>query len=170
MKWQCHYNKRKQNKHIVMNSYWETYSCETIELKSSVQVYNHLFLGNEKFCSIRYGGGTRHGNVHAHWCGANTEVDFDADLRPCKIRYFFQHSVNIGNGFSPHVFAAVNWSKRYPGQHSFMDPITVWKEKNFELPGSASFIPVQRLHSKFAKAAIGSNQLVVSPIPAKVYV
>ena len=51
-----------------------------------------------------------------------------------------------------------------------MEQITKWEESRFELPGAASFLPIQRVYSKFATAHMTGEYIVVSPIPPRVYI
>ena len=134
--------------------------------------YDQVKVGSEKYLSSMYGSKNRHGRVMASWCCQTGQIDFDAEVRPCKIKYFLRHSIEMpgckGTKYVPHVFAVVQWYKKYPGENTYLNPVSVWEEKRFELPGSVSYIPVQRIHCRFAWASHPGGRLIVSPIPARV--
>ena len=44
------------------------------------------------------------------------------------------------------------------------------EESRFELPGAASFLPIQRVYSKFGTAHMTGEYIVVSPIPPGAYI
>ena len=69
--------------------------------------------------------------------------------RPGRVKYFFEHSFVIDKKQYGHCFACVQWFKEYPNNSLFKNPLSVYYAKVFKLPGPATFIPVQRIQSRF---------------------
>ena len=162
--------------HEMYQSLYPNMSIAIDDVLHTCSEYTHLYLGNEHYGSKKYGRSERYGVALASWCGAEGNIDFEAELKPCKIKSFLRHvlidnrSTNGDVKFKEHVIAVVKWHQPYDDVSHYKSPITVWEDKKYINPGPASFIPVQRLFSKFAWCKHNGGRLIVSPIPPHIYV
>ena len=84
----------------------------------------------------------------ASWVGDEGEISLGIS-RPGRVKYFFEHSFVIDKKQYGHCFACVQWFKEYPNNSLFKNPLSVYYAKVFKLPGPTTFIPVQRIQSRF---------------------
>ena len=83
------------------------------------------------------------------------------------VRYYFRHSVQLGDEQLSHFFACIRWY--IPHEESttlYGNPIRVYKNK-FYPGGPSAFMPDQRIFSRFASAEVdveGQKQVVMAPI------
>lgn len=146
----------------------ETYTRSNIS--AAVQRYSQMKVGNEIFGS-RNSRSKRSSYIRAKWCGRNGKIDA-ASLRPGVVSHFIKHSVSIGGSFKPHYFAVVDWFESHPSRDLLGDPIELWCHDLHEAFGSASYLPVQMIHSKFVAAKDSFNEetlLVVMPLSQKIF-
>ena len=157
-------------------AYQAMYIAKKVELPvvKQVKVFKNVQVGSEKYGSMAYGNGKRHGRVMASWTNDNGEIDFDADIRPCHIKRFVGHNVCIVEDgkrvFREHVFAEVEWLKRHVDPGRVPPSVTVWDHKMRGGIGASSYLPVQRIHSKFAWVEKGRDRLYVSAVPTRVLI
>ena len=136
--------------------------------------FKQVHIGNEKYSSVTYGNGTRHGRVMASWCSQEGTIDYDAAFRPCIINSFFSHRLGLVNGeetkYVTNVFADVKWpvSHSDPGHHNAS--MTVWDYERSVRAGPVNFLPIQRMYCKFAWAKQPSGRMYVSVIPTRVFI
>jgi len=74
----------------------------------------------------------------------------------------------IGADTHQFVFACVNWHSRDNEIDCYGNPAQVWKAREFDVPGPAVFMPVQRILSTFAACSVkrqNFDKLVVTPMP-----
>ena len=72
----------------------------------------------------------------------------------------------------PHYFAFVSWFERHPSSQVVGEPVEVWCHIHEQL-GPASFLPLQRIHSKLVAGEgeiEGENVLFVMPLQQKVFI
>jgi len=69
--------------------------------------------------------------------------------KPGRVKFYFEHSFDIGKKQYRHCFACVQWFKEFQDITPFRNPLSVFYAKVFKLPGAATFIPVQRIQSRF---------------------
>ena len=114
---------------------------------------NGCILGSQKSRTVRSSC------VVAYWCDTDGSVarpnEMDLIARPGKIERFFVHNVQIQGELFSHVLAKVKWFHKLP-QHitekiGNIRPVTLWSSK-YVHDGPASFIPVQRIKTKFVSA------------------
>ena len=154
---------------LLHSTYSAIYSSDTM---SKIPSINQSFL---KFSSIEINGvnfvcskkqlDDNKGYILASWCG-DDGVAKNSELRPGRVQYFFSHSVKLDGVYVRHCFALVEWFKKFQLETGYKRPLTVWWRKKFVNPGSASFIPIQRIHSRCASASdsySGQEILVISP-------
>lgn len=134
----------------------------------------------QKFSSIKFAGeqygscdsrGERSCFVMARWCSLGGRIDVAGlDLRPGMVSYYLRQNIEIGDQNVTCVLAAVRWFSKHPQRMKLGAPAEVWCKSLFELEGSASFIPVQRIYCKFVPTydMIEQEQVLVTcPIPRK---
>ena len=64
-------------------------------------------------------------------------------LRPAKVDYFFQHSVQINStNCISHVFAVVNWPMHHPFRHRIGKPYEIWCSSSFETSDRNFILPM----------------------------
>ena len=72
-----------------------------------------------------------------------------------------------------HCFACVQWFKEYPNNSLFKNPLSVYYAKVFKLPGPATFIPVQRIQSRFVAINRKNNNVdtvIVCPLLPRTFI
>lgn len=135
--------------------------------------YSHVYIGQEHFASEEYSATDRCSLAMASWVSENGKlIDYFAAFRPCRIKYYCQHTLDVDGELFSHLFAYVEWPCRIDDNLGFSRPVTAWRaDKN--LPRSeASFIPVQRLQSKAAsvkRRLSGYDCLIVAEVEPKLY-
>jgi hypothetical protein len=111
--------------------------------------------------------------VMARWCTLDGNIDTSGrDLRPGIVLYYLRQNIEIKENRATCILAAVKWFSKHPQREKLGAPAEVWCRNQFEMEGSASFIPIQRILCKFVPAyeVIDREQvLVVCPIPQKVH-
>ena len=140
-------------------------------ISAAVHRYSQMKVGSEVLGSQNRRS-KRSSYIRAKWCGRNGKID-TACLRPGVISHYFKHSVSVGGSFKPHYFAVVDWFEPHPSKGLLGNPIELWCSDLHEVFGPASFLPVQRVHSKFVGAKNKFNEetlLVVMPLPQKVFI
>ena len=73
----------------------------------------------------------------------------------------------------PHIFSVVNWFESHPSRNLLGDPVELWCHELHESIGPASFLPIQRIYSKFVAAVDKFDEetlLVVMPLTQKVFI
>lgn len=78
----------------------------------------------------------------------------------------------LNGSFKPHIFAFVQWFEVHPLRHLLGDAVELWCHDTFEDPGPASFLPVQRIQSKFVAGEDKMDEetlLFVMPLHQKAY-
>ena len=141
---------------------------ERANLAESIQKF-----GTIKILSTTYGSqmqprGIRSSNILASWVADNGQVLQDTFLLSAGIvRYYFKHSIQFENEHITHCFTCMKWYIPHEQSTSlYGNPIRVCK-KYFHPGGPSSFMPVQRIFSRFASAEQdreGQKQIVVAPI------
>lgn len=123
----------------------EDYSQDNIS--AAVQKYSQIKVGNEVLgsCNSR---SKRSFYILAKWCGRRGIIDTSC-LRPACISHFIKHFVKVCGSMKAHYFAVVNWFEFHPSRHLLGDPVELWCSDLYELFGPASYLPVQRIYSKF---------------------
>lgn len=140
------------------------------EIATTIYKYSQLQVGSEIYGS-QNSRTKRSSYILACWCGRNGEINTNC-LRPASVSFYFKHSVKVLGSFVPHYFAFVSWFEEHPARNIVGDPVTVWSKLPEQL-GPASFLPVQRIHSKFVAGEgeiAGENVLFVMPLQQKVFI
>ena len=140
------------------------------KISAAAQKYSQIKVCNEIFGS-QNSRSKRSSYVLAKWCGRNGIIDTSC-LRPACISYFIKHSVMVSGSFRAHYFAVVRWFEHHPSRNLLGDPVELWCHDLYESLGPASYLPVQRIHTKFVAAKDKFNEetlLVVMPLQQKVF-
>ena len=100
--------------------------------------------------------------VMATWNLRNEEA-----VRPARINYFAEHSINVNNTWATHLLFSASWFKTHPKQQHYGKPISLWECDIFEIPGQYSILPVQaikrRVLSLEDKLESGETVLFICP-------
>lgn len=102
----------------------------------------------------------------ASWAGDDGEVDATTPPRPGEVKFYFANCLSTDEGTIQHVFCCVQWFNKESLKDKYRRPVEVWKP-TYSSPGSATFLPIQRIHCKFAAAfdCIGGSQtIIVTPL------
>ena len=141
-------------------------------LNSTYKKYSSLCVGDERLGSGMESRLYKHARVMASWVGDEGEINA-GNSKPGRVKFYFEHSFDIGKKQYRHCFACVQWFKEFQDITPFRNPLTVFYAKVFKLPGAATFIPVQRIQSRFI--AINKKQqnfdlLIVCPLLPKTFI
>lgn len=140
-------------------------------ISAAIQKYSQIRVGNEIFGS-QNSRTKRSSYILAKWCGRNGVIN-TSSLRPACVSYFFKHSIMVHGSFKAHCFAAVQWFEHHPSRNYLGDPVELWCYNLFESLGPASYLPVQRIQSKFVAGRDTFQEetlLVVMPLNQKVFI
>ena len=91
---------------------------------------------------------SKHARVMASWVGDEGEIAL-RESKPGHVKFYFEHSFEVDGKQYRHCFACVQWFKEYSNETPFRNPLSVFYANVFKLPGAATFIPVQRIQSRF---------------------
>ena len=110
----------------------------------------------------------RSSNILASWVADNGQVLQDIFLLSAGIVcYYFKHSIQFEDDHLTHCFACTKWYIPHEQSTSLYDnPIRECK-KYFHPGGHSSFMPVQRIFSRFPSAELDreeQKQIVLAPI------
>ena len=141
-------------------------------ISAAVQKYSQVKVGNEVYGS-QNSRSKRSSYILAKWCGRNGAINDSSCLRPACITYFAKHVVRVDGRMIPHIFSVVNWFESHPSRNLLGDPVELWCHELHESIGLASFLPIQRIYSKFVAAVDKFDEetlLVVMPLTQKVFI
>lgn len=139
--------------------------CNTCRSTDSVNFFGNL-VGTKK------GRSNRSSMITAHWVGENGHISSFENMnlkpRPGQVEKIILHNVLIEGVSHVHCLARVKWFSPVNEslQNYYGKPIEIWKADVYEDEGPASFIPIQRIKSKFVHAYQnfqGVNGIVVIP-------
>ena len=177
---------------INVSSCFKLVSFDTDDLKLLTTVYRVMYperrieesnlaetiykFSSFKIWSTTYGSkmqprGIRSAKILASWPAKNGQVLQDAFvLSPGIVQYYFTHSIKLGEEHVTHYFACVRWFLAHEESY-FANPIKIYKNK-FHPGGPASFMPLQRVFSRFASAELkleGQQTIAVAQITRNVF-
>lgn len=136
-------------------------------LSSTIRKYSYIFLGTEKFGSKKDNKSLRSSRVMACWSDEDGKINPSAIARPGQVKYYFIHSLTVRGSTKQFAFASVLWHSRDEDYAKYGNPSMIWRQNEFDDPGPASFMPVQRIACSFAQCSITRNntkKIVVTPI------
>ena len=176
---------------INVLSCFKLVSFDTDDLKLLTAVYRVMYpdrqteesnltettykFGSFKIWSTKYGSKMQPRGIHsakilASWPAKNAQVLQDAYffLSPGIVKYYFTHSIKLGEEHVMHYFACVRWFLAQEESY-FANPIKLNKNK-FHPGVPALFMPLQRVYSRFASAELElEGQQTVSQITRNVF-
>lgn len=141
-------------------------------LNSTYKKYSSLSVGEVRLSSGMESRLYKHVRVMASWVGDEGEID-TGNSKPGRVKFYFEHSFDFDNKQYRHCFACVQWFKEYPNNMPFRNPLSVFYAKVFKLPGPATFIPVQRIQSRFLainKKHQNDDIFIVCPLLQKTFI
>ena len=146
---------------------------EIANLAEGIQKFGTIKIWTTTYGSQMQPRRIRSSKILASWVADNGEVLQDRFLLSAGIvRYYFKHSIQLGDEHLAHHFACMKWYIPHEQSTSlYGNPIRVCKNK-FHRGGPSSFMPVQRIFSRFASAELefeGQKQVVVAPINRNVH-
>ena len=144
------------------------YSGNTIP--STIYKYSQMKLGDEIYGSQNTRT-RRSSYILARWCGRSGRIDTTC-LRPARVIFYVKHSIVYQGSFVPHYFAVCQWFEEHPSRHLVGDPVELWCQNIYEQLGPASFLPVQRIQSKFVAGegeVAAETVMFVMPLQKKVF-
>ena len=162
---------------LLLNVYRTMYHGEDITIDSLSETMHKY--GSITIDSVCYGSKMeprriRSGYILASWPAGNGHVNKETfALSGGQVKYYFSHSLKIGEEYCTNYFANVQWYR--PDEEDscyYGNPVKVWKQE-FQAAGPSSFMPVQIIYSRFASAKLkkenGTFKLVSSPLSPKIF-
>ncbi|XP_077866348.1 uncharacterized protein LOC144354095 [Saccoglossus kowalevskii] len=147
--------------------------CEVKDVSGYVKQFAAVKLFNDVLGSenSRY---SRSSLILASWCTLGGQIDTNlANDQPGIIEFFFTQFLTIDGKQEQCMMAKVRWFQKHPSLDYYGKPVEVWCPTSFEMSGPASFIPVQRIKSKFIAGfdKIKRERIMcVIPRPLKIYI
>ena len=159
------------SRNLLQQVYFKLYPQSSVELSTLFKKYSSVTVGGERYgsrCTFQQVGFSC---VMASRCGADGSIHSGRE-RPGVVKYYIMHSAKVDGHQLNHMFAVTDWLKPSETDFEYANPLSVWYAKNYELPGPAIFLPVQRLHSRFVSVEeihSGKKYCIVSPIYRRIY-
>lgn len=123
------------------------------DLSETIKGYSTVKIGNQRFSSKMECRSLRSSRIYA----SRTAKEGDLNLTDlafwagCVLCYF-SHSIKLDGKFVQHVFARVLWHKADENADRFGNPTKTWKLNDHVPNGPSRFLPVQRIHCRYAAA------------------
>ena len=164
----------------LLQMYQAIYPTVRLDIQNMIRSYKKfgsVYIGQELFGSRINKRSENNSLIMASWAGENREICFEnlLELRPGRVSYFMEHTFEIGGERVSHILAVVRWYKKAELDQSPFNitPLRSWFNRSIG-HSAASFIPVQRIHSKFihkfiddAADHIGERKFVACPVLRK---
>ena len=162
----------------LLQTYQAMYPADEVQLHNIRTVFwklSHIYIGQQHYGSESYAATDRYSLAMASWVDDRGKIDTEADFRPCIIKYYCVHTLNLDGNNVKHVLAYVEWPCRLESDVDvgLLLPLSAWDAKKNMRRSAASFIPVQRILSKAGCARDklgGKDCLVVAQIKPKLYI
>lgn len=123
-----------------------------------VKKHSHLLMAGEKYGSVRECRTRKSAFLMASWLNADGNTDPEnALMRPAVASHYFSHRILLDEGkpMLTFCFAVVRWHKKSPSSNSSR---VLWKANEFEMGGSRSFLPVERIHCRVVQGLIKNER------------
>ena len=142
-------------------------------LSESMYKFGSILINSIRFGSKLEPRGIRCSNILASWPGENGLINSQTfALSAGKVVYYFKHSLKIGEKYHTFFFACVRWYVLDEESESVGNPVKIY-QATYQQGGPCSFLPVQRIHSRFGvsvfKSANSESKVAVCPIGRNVY-
>ena len=146
-------------------------SLDNNDVPLTYHEYGSVVIGRELFGSRINKRTSNNSLVMASWSDEDGNVCFDnlLNVRPGTVKFFMKHSITIENTKVDHILAVVSWFRKpteLQNLREYKNPVTAWAKQRVQY-GPASYIPVQRIKSKFVFMYINENVLVTCPLVRK---
>ncbi len=147
---------------------------DTNDLSKLYKKFNTVHIGSERFHCGSNNNQKKLCLILAKWSNDEGSIDGESSPRLGLIKYFLQHNVQISEEPRTHVLCAVQWFTHFQDSlpTNYLSPVQVFRKKCVK-PGSASFMPVQRILHKcmysIREVNKFANCIVVSPVQFDVY-
>ena len=162
---------------LLRDVYQIMYPESEIEMGSlgeSIRKFGSLNIWSTTFGSKMQPRGIRSGKILASWPTDNGKDVLQETfcLSAGTVQYYFRHSVKVSDEHLTHHFACVKWYLPHRESTSlYGNPVRVC-ENRFYPGGPSSFMPVQRIFSRFASAELeleGQKHIAVVPVIRNVH-
>ena len=143
-------------------------------LCESIHKFGLLNIWSTTFGSKMQPRGICSGKILASWPTDNGQDVLQETfcLSAGTVHYYFRHSVKVGDEHLTHYFACVRWYLPHRESTSlYGNPVRVCENRLYP-GGPSSFMPVQRIFSRFASAEFeleGQKHVAVTPIIRNVH-
>ena len=108
--------------------------------------YGHLTIGKMQYGSFSFMRLRNYSGIVASWL--NDDLSIGASpLRAGDVMHYLQHTIFVDGKAQTHLFAMVRWLKK--SNTNVRNPLKAYKRGQHEDPSPASFIPVQRIYSRY---------------------
>ena len=105
----------------LRSTYSEIYPAidlNTAYLNSTFKKYPSLCVGEERLSSAMENRLYKHARIMASWVGSEGEITLGAS-KPGRVKFFFEHSIELNGKQYRHCFACVQWYKEYSTKTPF---------------------------------------------------
>ena len=159
---------------FLMASYRKMYPSSVLnigDMSEIIKKFGHVTILGETFGSKLNHRKSRSSDVLVSWKVDGSDAGHPlVDLRPCRVDFFFNHTMVIQEISITNVFAKVSLYKEYQERFKYGKALQIWFCNKFETGSAESFIPVQRIHSRFSKGITGVSKdlMCVCPIPRRI--
>lgn len=159
---------------FLMASYRKMFPSVSLDINNMGEVikkFGFITILGENFGSKQVNRKLRSSDILAHL--ATDQDNFyhsSLDLRPCRVAFYFSHTVLIEKKYIINVFAKVSWYKEYSERFKYGNALQMWHSNKFESLVNNCFIPIQKIHSRFSKGltGVGKDLMCICPIPRRV--
>lgn len=136
--------------------------CNTCRSTKYIDIYGSVL-------GIKMGRSSRSSMIMAHWHGDGGQIfkyeNMELCPRPGQIVNIILHNVLIDDKSCVHILAQVRWFAK-PSENVlkyYGKPVEAWLRDVYDVEGPSTYIPVQRIKSKFVYAydRVGGNNVIV---------
>lgn len=145
--------------------YRNMHICNTCRSAKYVDIFGSIL-------GVKMGRSSRSSMIIAYWHKDDGQIctydDMDLTPWPGQIQQLIVHNVIFGQKSNVHLLARVQWFSKLDEQtfKHYGKPVEAWHSNVFDVEGPSTYIPVQRIKSKFVYAfdkIRGKNVIVVMP-------
>lgn len=164
----------KEDLVFLMASYRKMFPSVSLDINNMGEVikkFGFITILGENFGSKQVNRKLRSSDILAHWATDQDNFGHSSlDLRPCRVAFYFSHTVLIEKKYIINVFAKVSWYKEYSERFKYGNALQMWHSNKFESLVNNCFIPIQKIHSRFSKGltGVGKDLMCICPIPRRV--
>lgn len=150
---------------LLKETYGILYPGKVInDMGSTILRHKSLHVDGQ-FYSSKYDHRGNYARIYAKWIGEDGSVDSYSRIpRPGTVKFYFLHVAVINGVRKRHCFASVDWLQPYTKGENYPNPITTWYKYRYFRGTCASFMPVQRIYSRFAgaEAKHGQSEILIT--------